>query len=298
MAQSQVTRGSRDPSRHPLLPVAAALAALDYAPPARLWDATQRMARAPELVLDLLDYVQAGKPAADYAAGTPRALFRALPGGHSVATLMRDLELEPVGAFLLGAELVADTEAAQAIITKRIQEGYWKTLPDASRAFVVLAIAEQYPSCPNCSLRWMRPYPLCPRCGYGPVERQIDAGELPERVRRSVQEALQSAVTLANGEAVGESHCPACGAEVPAAAHFCRACGKPITQVAPAAEARACARCGASLSPGARFCARCGARVAASRAEQTTTCPHCKRPLRPGARFCGGCGKALPPAEQ
>lgn len=49
--------------------------------------------------------------------------------------------------------------------------------------------------------------------------------------------------------------CPACGAECPPEAKFCRNCGKKLEQK------ESCKNCGAELAPGAKFCRNCGAAV-------------------------------------
>jgi class 3 adenylate cyclase/tetratricopeptide (TPR) repeat protein len=54
----------------------------------------------------------------------------------------------------------------------------------------------------------------------------------------------------------GEARCLTCGAENPAAARYCVACGTRMTF-------GGCASCGEPLVPGARFCAACGHAVAA-----------------------------------
>ncbi len=52
--------------------------------------------------------------------------------------------------------------------------------------------------------------------------------------------------------------CPACGAEHPAGARFCPACGTALDQVCPV--------CDAPVTPGAAFCTRCGASLAGAAA--------------------------------
>ena len=50
----------------------------------------------------------------------------------------------------------------------------------------------------------------------------------------------------------------ACGAPLPAGAHFCANCGRPVTVTAPVV---ACTNCGAAVSADAKFCAACGQAV-------------------------------------
>ena len=62
----------------------------------------------------------------------------------------------------------------------------------------------------------------------------------------------------------GSSACPSCGAEVPAAAQFCNACGAKISRPAPVPEepeGNRCPKCGAEVPEGNLFCSQCGNRL-------------------------------------
>jgi membrane protease subunit (stomatin/prohibitin family) len=69
--------------------------------------------------------------------------------------------------------------------------------------------------------------------------------------------------------------CVKCGANVPAGAKFCPACGAP--------QGTACIKCGVSLPSGAKFCPSCGV-------SQQAACAKCGAKLEPGTKFCPGCG--------
>ncbi len=232
-----------------LEPIAAALAALDYAPKDMVWNAALRMFQAPELAQDMIDYVYAGMPAPDFKKQTPPSLFRPLPGNYTVAALMRDFQFEAVGAYLMGAELTYNTAEAIGILNKFIEEGFRKTLPDGTRILVTLPIAEKYPLCPNCALRWTQSYETCPRCGYGPEERMIDEGQIPPRIMQTLPTRPPAAPEL---------QCSRCGALMKAGTKFCGSCGASLGPAVPPAASALCSGCGQPLASGVRFCTRCG----------------------------------------
>ena len=167
--------------------IAVALNALDYTPVSGIQNAAMRMARAPELVQVLFIYLKAGKPAINYDTSTPNNLFMTLPGGYSVASLIRDFGLAPVGAFLMASEIVADTPSAQRMLIAIIEEGYIQVLPNGTRMIIRPPVADQYPSCPNCGRRWVHHYPSCPTCGYGEMERQLDNNEIPDQILDGIE---------------------------------------------------------------------------------------------------------------
>lgn len=238
--------------------IVRALTALEYEPLGAIDSAASRMARAPQLVTAMLSFVMAGKPAVDYAGQRPAEVFTELPGGYSVASLVRDFGLSTVGAFLMASELVADTARAQDLLTTMIEEGFFTTTPDGLRALVHPPIAQEYPSCPNCARRSVRAYAACPRCGYGELEAQLDRGEIPDQI---IREYLGAA---------------------------------PATLPSPAAPpaARACAACGAALRANQRFCTTCGA-GAAQAPPALPTCRSCGSAVKPGVKFCTSCGRPL-----
>ena len=57
----------------------------------------------------------------------------------------------------------------------------------------------------------------------------------------------------------------ACGAPLPAGAHFCANCGRSVAAAPPVV---ACRRCGGALSAEAKFCASCGEGVAPEQQSQ------------------------------
>lgn len=101
-------------------------------------------------------------------------------------------------------------------------------------------------------------------------------------------------------------HCPACGAEEPPGARFCKTCGSSLEAPAPPApadqEASLCPKCGAQEPPGARFCKACGSALEAAPtapaplaavSQATSVCPRCGAQEPPGAQFCKACGAPL-----
>ena len=241
--------------QEPIAPTVALLEAMGYAPKTLLADAALRLNGSPELLQDLRDYVEGGQPPADYGAGTPPSLFRPLPSGHTVGALMRDLELQPVGAFLLAVGLVQAPDEALALIGNVIAEGYWKRLPDGSIVHGELAIAQQYPACPNCALRWTRQYDRCPRCGHDEAQEAVDEEHaLVTDLRRSLTPSPPAGAAQV---------CPVCGAAVVSGWAFCGQCQARLTPQAPAASGLVCRECGAPLQVGWQFCGRCRAPVVA-----------------------------------
>ena len=139
---------TRSNTAHDPALIVRALTSLEYAPLDAVDDAARRMARAPQLVTNLFAYVMAGKPSIDAALRAPAELFVGLPGGFSVASLVRDFGLSTVGAFLMASELVADTASAQTMLDTIIEEGYVRTMSDGVRALLYPPISDQYPVCP------------------------------------------------------------------------------------------------------------------------------------------------------
>jgi len=259
MQISQVPSWVPEKSRKIVLKIAEALRELGYSDGPMLWDAARRMAITPTLTEDMFAYIAAGKPKVKAGRPSPPMLSRRLPGNYTVASLMLDLGLSPAGAFLLGAELINNTQAALSLIEKIIEEGYWTILPDGKWALVYPPISEKYPSCPNCGRRWTKNYESCPTCGYNEKYRQIDIGQLPENVKEMIKAEL-----LEDVGKVKDVHerCQSCGAPIEATDRFCRNCGAAVmqpTQKRPAPEY--CKVCGAKLLKDAKFCGKCGAPV-------------------------------------
>ncbi len=95
--------------------------------------------------------------------------------------------------------------------------------------------------------------------------------------------------------------CFNCGTALRDGAHFCPACGQPVSKgLSPSLSGKGagglgstpvCAYCGAPIRPGAKFCRACGQSVAVAPA--LLTCPHCGAMLQPGAQFCANCGRRV-----
>lgn len=114
----------------------------------------------------------------------------------------------------------------------------------------------------------------------------------------------------------GVKRCEKCGAEVPAGAAFCNACGTPLPQQSTVEmNMIRCSKCGSMVVSGTRFCTSCGSpievggfaiaepssveeSVIESPAESASkpdgqVCPHCGAPIREKTAFCTECGSRL-----
>ncbi len=69
------------------------------------------------------------------------------------------------------------------------------------------------------------------------------------------QEQVSAEGELIADEQQAASVCPKCGAQLPANAVFCGACGSPLAEQK---KPRTCGSCGSPLSEGAIFCGICG----------------------------------------
>lgn len=77
--------------------------------------------------------------------------------------------------------------------------------------------------------------------------------------------------------------CPHCQADVPQAAKFCPACGKPISSSSSASKT-SCPKCGRPVPESAKFCPNCGATL-------SRVCAGCGKTVPEDAKFCPECGK-------
>ena len=89
--------------------------------------------------------------------------------------------------------------------------------------------------------------------------------------------AMNANTAPASPVAPAGTTCALCGADVPAGAKFCPACGKN-----PRPSGRVCPGCGASVPADGKFCPACGKPLA---------CAKCGAPLA-GGKFCPSCGEA------
>lgn len=208
-----------------------ALVRLGYGSGTRTWDAAFRLLRAPDVARDLVTYVEKGAPAIDYHARTPADLFRALPGGYSVAVLIRDFDIPDAGAFLVAANLVLDPGETEKILNTIVQDGYRITGSDGKPKVWDAPVSMTYPHCPVCGTVLIHRDDPCPECSLV-IGAEASVGGRPSSMI-----------------------CPSCSRPVPPGAKFCRECGRKLD---PGSRCRAC---GAWLSPGARFCRECGSRT-------------------------------------
>ena len=86
------------------------------------------------------------------------------------------------------------------------------------------------------------------------VERCEELMALDERLQE-LETLLAAAVSVRR--VAPPARC-ACGAPLPAGAHFCANCGRSVTATPPVV---ACTNCGAAVGADAKFCAACGQAV-------------------------------------
>lgn len=296
--------------QHPALPVAYALAALGYEPKAGLWSAAIRIHRSPVLAGDLLAYVEAGMPQPVYADKSPSSLFRPLPGGYTVASLVQDYGVTVTGAFLLASDLFADPGKARDLIDRFTREGYWVFDGKGMHVLKFPPIRDRMKVCPACDHMYPVTSSTCPSCGtqgtgsddvgIEDVARFIDQFESVETIKlieeplpqkQAVKSSPVSETPLtgtpnapaARPETAHVTTCPSCKAETPKGAKFCRHCGAAIA---------ICPSCGAEISQGAKFCRSCGKSLGTGPAA-VPVCPKCGNPLHPGKKFCVRCGATV-----
>jgi len=213
--------------RNPALPVAEAIIRLGYKPESGIWSAALRMMRTPDLAGDMIAWVAAGKPGISYPDNTPAELFRPLPGGLTVAHLIRDFQLRPVGAFLLASDMVTSPDTTLALLRRFAEEGVW--VNDEAGRHSLLKLPE----------------------GPGSMASAMVAPEKePDTITRDDLLALirryESRQDVDKGEKMEGS-----GAGPSAAG--------PPAEPAPA-KRKFCPQCGAPVRPGPKFCGSCGAR--------------------------------------
>lgn len=153
-----------------LQPVASELSGLG-AMPDEVWDMAVRLAYAPVVAGDFMNYAEKRRTQGEAAAAAETT--RVLPGGLTVGRLMREYALEPIGAFLMAAALVSHESEAMDQLEKMLAEGIWIRTPDGSHKHREVPAALSLPTCPACALRIARDFAFCPRCGWDlrkPVE--------------------------------------------------------------------------------------------------------------------------------
>lgn len=197
----------QDILNHPALPIAKALAKLGYKPASGVWDAALRMQRTPDLARDLMVYVEAGQPAIDYDRSVPKNLFKPLPHGYSIASLVRDFRLKITGAFLLASDLVVKPDATLRLMDRFTRDGVWITDTDGRHGLFW----------PGGSLQHI------PKAE---VSDEISAQDLVDLIERvESQRPLQQDTLPPAGSLPKHSHCTQCGAGIPPGKKFCPQCG-------------------------------------------------------------------------
>ena len=197
----------QDILNHPALPIATALAKLGYTPASGVWDAALRMNRTPELARDLIIYVEAGQPAINYDRSIPKNLFKPLPHGYSIATLVRDFRLKITGAFLLASDLVVNTEATLNLLERFTRDGVWITDTDGRRGL-------------------FRPGGSSPPTPAADTSGEISAKDLLDLIGRVESQRARQQEILSPGASLPQhSHCTQCGTKIQPGKKFCPQCG-------------------------------------------------------------------------
>lgn len=228
---------------NPALPVAKALAKMGYRPESGVFDAAQRMLRTPDLAKTLMMYADAGQPAIDFERSIPGILFTPLPHGYSIAVLVRDFGLKPVGAFLLASDLIIKPEETNALLERILRDGVWITDTDGKRGLFRPRLSTTGVTGGN-------------RAAVSSPAEDVSVQELI-----SVLDEIDSSRTeqVHPEERKGTIVCQACGAQCDLTKQFCPACGKKIPDNPP--SHRHCTQCGAEIADGRKFCGKCGAKV-------------------------------------
>lgn len=236
---------------HPALPVAETLMKLGYRPENGVWNAALRMARTPDLARDMMIFVNAGQPAINYQDSVPKILFRPLPLGYSVATLIQDFGLKPVGAFLIASDLIVNPTATKALLDGFARDGVWITDPGGKHALFT----------PPASARVQSAEPADEETG---PSGEITPQELVSLIERMEAHGLRQAPE-ADPATVA---CGSCGAKVDRKLRFCPQCGKKMgvlkaaeKPAPPATQPKHCPQCGTAIQPGKKFCPQCGNRI-------------------------------------
>lgn len=215
----------QDILNHPALPIARALAKLGYKPASGILDAAKRMMRTPELAGDLILYADAGQPAINYQISVPEILFRPLPHGYSVATLIRDFRFRPVGAFLLASDLIVKPDETKALLDRFVRDGVWIVDSDGRHGhFSPPAAASARQAAPD-------------ETETGP-SGEITPQDIVRLIERMEARGLPESSTDASGTATNGSgsatvevkrrFCPNCGTPLSAGKKFCPQCGRKI----------------------------------------------------------------------
>jgi hypothetical protein len=236
---------------HPALPVAEALVKLGYQPKNGVWNAALRMARTPDLAKDMMIFVNAGQPAINYQESVPKILFRALPLGYSIATLIQDFGLKPVGAFLIASDLIVNPAATKALLDGFARNGVWITDPSGKHSLYTPPASARVP-------------------GAGPADAEPGpSGEITPQELVSLIEHMEAHSLRQAPEADPATvTCGSCGAKVDRKLTFCPQCGKkigvaktPQKPAPPATPPKHCPQCGTAIQPGKKFCPQCGNRI-------------------------------------
>jgi predicted RNA-binding Zn-ribbon protein involved in translation (DUF1610 family) len=251
MAPSMTREEYEKVMTHPALPIAEALMKLGYRPKNGVWNAALRMARTPDLAKDMMIFVNAGQPAINYQESVPQILFRALPLGYSIATLIQDFGLKPVGAFLIASDLIVNLPATKALLDGFARNGVWITDPSGKHGLFT----------PPASDRVQRAEPADGETG--------PSGEITPQELVSLIEQMEARGFGQEPEADPATvTCVSCGAKVGRKLTFCPQCGKkigtakaPETPAPPATQPKHCPQCGTTIQPGKKFCPQCGNRI-------------------------------------
>jgi hypothetical protein len=210
---------------NPALPAAEAIIRLGYKPESGIWSAALRMMRTPDLAGDMIAWVAAGQPGISYPDNTPTALFRPLPGGLTVASLIRDFRLKPVGAFLLASDLETSPDKTLALLRRFAEEGVWVN-DEAGRHSLL-----KLPAGPGSTVSTL----VTPEKEPDTVTREdllalIGRYELRQDMHKAEKKGGSEGGTSRAGSPAEpdpsrRKFCPQCGAPVRPGPKFCGTCG-------------------------------------------------------------------------
>lgn len=185
---------------------------------------------------------------------------------RSYADVMEARLRQQVGVIDAQTEAQKKVIESQALAQKRAQEGYTFQQERAYEVAEQAARNEGVGQYTNLGIG------LGTMAGVG--------GMVAGFMNGGMQEAMNGMMGGAPSPQPKAVKCKQCGAEIPAGAKFCPACGGKAEED----ETVVCPNCGKTV-PKAKFCAECGHKFA-------TVCPKCGAEVK-GGKFCPECGEKL-----
>ena len=223
MSRELSPKEQQDILNHPALPIARALAKLGYKPVSGILDAAKRMMRTPALAGDLILYADSGQPAINYKTSVPEILFRPLPHGYSVATLIHDFSFRPVGAFLLASDLIVRPDETKALLDRFARDGVWIVDSDGRHGHFSPPAAASARQVASEETETGPSGEITPQDLVRFIER-MEARGLPESPKEASGTANSGSGSVT--AEVKRRFCPNCGIPLNAGKKFCPQCGR------------------------------------------------------------------------